>query len=233
MGKRGMGSVLVLGLFALFLPAQAQFEHPALKGGKVKPAKLLVLPPQVEIVRVGVKSNEGLIEESQQVEQALPGILARVFTERGFALVPSPYTKEALSQNEEVKYALADVQKQFDLIFPQIARKPKDIRNARFTMGDTVAKFSAGADAILFVRAHGELSTGGKKTFALLVGGPGLLDTYRVDSVIVEARTGNVLYYARTIATGNFVKEPERMSKPIEHSHNNFFKYRGAEKKKE
>jgi hypothetical protein len=99
-------------------------------------------------------------------------------------------------------------------------------------MGDEVAKFGAGADAILFVRAHGQLSTGGKKAFALLIGGPGLYDMYTVDTVMVDARTGNVLYYARTFSTGNFVKEPDRMSKPIEKSHKDFFKYMGAEKKK-
>ncbi len=232
MSKRRIGFILILGMVSFCLPAGAQFEHPDLKSGKIKPAKLLIMPPQVSIVRIGMKSNEGLIEESQQVEQALPGIINSLFTERGFALVASPYTKEALSQNEEVKYALADVQKQFDTIFPQIARKPKDIRKGRFTMGDVVAKFGAGADAILFVRAHGQLSTGGKKAFALLVGGPGAHDIYTVDTVMVDARTGNVLYYARTFSMGNFVKDPDRMSKPIEGSHKNFFKYTGAEKKK-
>jgi len=232
MSKRWMGFVVGLGLFLFGLPARAQFEHPDLKSGKIKPAKLLIMPPQVSVVRIGMKSNEGLIEESQQVEQALPDIVNRVFTDRGFALVASPYTKEALSQNEEVKYALADVQKQFDVIFPQIARKPKDIRKGRFTMGDEVAKFGAGAEAILFVRAHGQLSTGGKKAFALLIGGPGARDIYTVDTVMVDARTGNVLYYARTFSTGNFVKEPDKMSKPIEGSHKNFFKYTGAQKKK-
>lgn len=232
MSKRCMGFVVMLGLFLFGRPAQAQFEHPDLKSGKIKPAKLLIMPPQVEIVRIGMKSNEGLIEESQKVEQALPGIINGVFTDRGFPLVASPYTKEALSKNEEVKYALADVQKQFDVIFPQIAKKPKDIRKGRFTMGDVVTKFAAGADAILFVRAHGQLSTGGKKAFALLVGGPGARDLYTVDTVMVDARTGNVLYYARTFSTGNFVKEPDKMSKPIEGSHKNFFKYTGAEKKK-
>ncbi len=232
MSKRWMGFVMILGLFLFGLPARAQFEHPDLKSGKIKPAKLLIMPPQVDIVRIGMKSNEGLIEESQQVEQALPGIINGVFTGRGFALAASPYTKEALNQNEEVKFALADVQKQFDVIFPQIARKPKDIRKGRFTMGDVVTKFAAGADAILFVRAHGQLSTGGKKAFALLIGGPGAHDLYTVDTVMVDARTGNVLYYARTFSMGNFVKEPDKMSKPIENSHKNFFKYMGAEKKK-
>ncbi len=88
------------------------------------------------------------------------------------------------------------------------------------------------AEAILFVRAHGQLSTGGKKAFALLVGGPGAVDIYTVHTVMVDARTGNVLYYARTFSTGNFVKEPDKMSKPIEGSHKNFFKYTGAAKKK-
>ena len=232
MSKRGVGFVLVLSLSLFCLPARAQFEHPDLKSGKVKPAKLLIMPPKVNIVRLGMKSNEGLIEESQTVEQALPGIINGVFTNRGFALVASPYTREALSQNEEVKYALADVQKQFDVIFPQIAMKPKDIRKGRFTMGDEVAKFGAGADAILFIRVHGQLSTGGKKAFALLVGGPGASDFYTVDTVMVDARTGNVLYYARTFSTGNFVKDPDRMIKPIERSHKDFFKYTGAEKTK-
>jgi hypothetical protein len=232
MRKQSLGVALLLSFAVFCLPAQAQFEHPDLKAGKLKPMKLLALPPQVEVIRLGVKSTEGLIEESQKVEQALPGIISNVFTARGFTLVPSPYSKEALSQNEELKYALADVQKQFDAIFPQIARKPKDIRKGRFTMGDEVSKFAAGSDAILFVRVHGQLSTGGKKAFAILIGGPGATDLYTVDTVMVDANTGNVLYYARTFSTGNFVKEPDRMAKPIEGSHKNFFKCTGTDKKK-
>jgi hypothetical protein len=233
MRKRCIGYFSVLSLALLCLPARAQFEHPDLKSGKVRLAKLLILPPLVNIVRLGMKSTEGLIEESQQVEQALPGIITEVFAKRGFALVPSPYTKEALSQNEEVRYALADVQKQFDVIFPKIAKKPKDIRKGRFTMGDEVAKFGAGADTILFIRVHGQLSTGGKKAFAIMVGGQGAYDLYTVDTVMVDARTGNVLYYARTISGGNFVKNPDRMRKPIEASHKDFFKYTHAEKAKD
>jgi hypothetical protein len=232
MSNRIGGIALAIGLMLFCEPAIAQFEHPDLKSGKIKPQKLLILPPQVEVVKVGVKSNEGLIEESQKVEAALPGIINSVFSDRGFSLVASPYTKEALQQDEETRYALADAQKQFDALFPQIARKPKDIRKGRFTMGDEVSRFASGADAIVFVRARGQLSTGGKRTFALLIGGPGLYDVFSVDLVMVDAQTGNVLYYARSFSTGNFVKEPDKMAKPIEGSHKNFFKCTKTDKKK-
>ena len=87
MSKRSIGFILVLSLSLFCLPMQAQFEHPDVKSGKIKPAKLLMMPPQVQVVRMGMKSNEGLIEESQQVEQAIPGIINRVFTDRGSSAV--------------------------------------------------------------------------------------------------------------------------------------------------
>ena len=214
----------LLGIFVLVLvaPAMAQFEHPDMKSGKLKLNTVVVLPPHVEVSKIGVKSNEGLIQESQAVEAALPGIVAGVLKDKGCTVVESPFTKEALEKDPELKYALADLQKQFDNVLVQVKKKPKDIRKGRFTMGDEVAKIPSGAEALVFVRAAGQISTGGKKTFAFLVGGPGLYDLYWVDTVVVDARNGNVLYYARTFSTGNVVKEPDRMRKPIFKGFKNF-----------
>ncbi|MCI0624306.1 MAG: mannose-6-phosphate isomerase [Acidobacteria bacterium] len=183
------------------------------------------MPAKVIVSKAGVKSNEPMIVEAQQVEAALPGIIANVLQQSGCQVLPDPFTSASLEQNTELRYALADLQSQFDKLSEQFQKKPKDVRKGRFTLGDEVLKLNPGsADALIFVRANGYLSTGGKKVFAALVGGPGLYENVFVSIAVVDARTGALLYLGRSLTMGNFAKNTESMAKPIEKSFKNFAK---------
>jgi hypothetical protein len=202
----------------------AQFEHPDLKSGKKVVHSVLILPPQAKVVKSGMKGSESLVEESHQVEARLPAIVGQALAEKGCSLVPDPFTAAALDKDSDMKYALTDLQAKFDKLRGQLDRKPKDVRTGRFTMGDEVANFSPGAsaDALVFVRAEGYLSTGGKKAFTALVGSGYATDSIFVSIAVVDAQSGAVLYYARSLATGNFLEKPEHMDKPVKKSFKNF-----------
>jgi hypothetical protein len=205
----------------------AQFEHPDLKSGKKVVQKVVILPAQVQVTKSGVKGAEPLIEESQQVEAALPGVVNKVFSERGCTVVENPFTPQALEKDQDLKYALADLQGKFDTLRKQLDQKPKDVRKGRFTLGDEVAKFNPGAsaDALVFVRGEGVISTGGKKAFATIFGGisgaAATADRLEVHIAVVDAQTGAILYYGRATATGNF-RDPEKLLHPIQNSFKNF-----------
>ncbi len=208
--------------------ARAQFEHPDLKSGKMVVHKVHILPPEAKVIKSGMKGGESLIEESRMVEAALPAIITKALQDKGCAVLENAFAPAALEKDQDLKYALADIQDRFDALRQHLDKKPKDVRKGRYTMGDEVSKFNPGAaaDALVFVRAEGMLNTGGKKAFATVFGGlSGAMATRNsimVNIAVVDAQSGAVLYYGRAIATGNFVNQPEHMSKPIEGSFKEF-----------
>jgi hypothetical protein len=199
--------------------ARAQFAHPDLKSGKVVVRKVLVLPPHVNVTKSGMKGNESLIPESRIVEGALPAIISEAMQSKGCTVLDNLFAPDALEKNQDLKFALADVQDRFDALHKHISEKPKDVRKGRFTMGDEVANFNPGAaaDALVFVRASGIVNTGGKKVLGAIAG-VNETDYIVVDIAIVDSQSGAVLYYGWSVTAGNYLEHTERMKKPIEGS---------------
>ena len=199
--------------------ARAQFAHPDLKSGKIVVRKVLILPPRVSVTKSGMKGNETLIAESKMVEAALPAIFAEAAQEKGCTVLDNAFAPEALEKNQDLKFALADIQDRFDALHKHISEKPKDVRNGRFTMGDEVVNFNPGAaaDALVFVRGSGVVNTGGKKVLGAIAG-VNETDYILVDIAIVDSQSGAVLYYGYSVTGGSYIENPERMKKPIEAS---------------
>ncbi len=235
--RRASVGVVLATLSLSWAVAAGQFEHPDLKSGKAAVRTVLVLPPKVTVAKSGVKGQESLIEEAQKVEAALPAIVTKVLQGKGCKVLQNPFEPQALEKDSDLKYALADLQGRFDVLSEQLNRKPKDVRNGRFTLGDEVTKFNPGAsaDALVFVRGEGVITTGGKKAFATVFGGlagaAASANHIFVNVAVVDARTGAILYYSKAFVTGDFVKEPEHMTNPIEKSFKNFVGPAGSEKK--
>lgn len=195
----------------------AQRQHPDLKSGKRTVRSAVILPVQFSITKAGMKGSESLIAESEVVASALPGMIAKALADKGCNILENPYSSAELEKNEELRYALGDIQKRYDAVHAQMVRKIKDIDKGRFTLGDEVTKVNpkGAADVLVFVRGSGYLSTGGKKTFALLVGGPGLYEGAFVNISLVDGQNGNVLFYTGSYTGGNVVKNTESMSKSL------------------
>lgn len=204
---------------SIFSNQQAKaYAHPDLEGGKIKIRSVLILPPQVEVKKSGVKSNEPMMDEARRVEDALQQIITRVLQEHGCQALDNPFGQEALAHNTDLKYTLGDLQKQFDTLDEQLSRKPKDVRKGRFTMGDEVNKLNPGgaADVLVFTRGRGLLQTGGKRALTALARSGGG-QVFAAHIVVVDARTGSVLYYADVWdwRPERVVQDPERLTAPI------------------
>jgi len=215
-------TITVLVLF-LSTGVWAQFEHPDLKSGKAVVRTAVILPPNVNIVKSGVKANEALIEESHQIENALAPLITSVLQERQCTVNDKTFASDALEQDSDLKYAVADLQKRFDELFPQMQKKPKDVRKGRFTLGDEVARLNprGAIDALVFVRGSGQVNTGGKVFLSALAGVSAYSGTIYYITV-VDARNGAVLYYGVAFQGGDPVKNPNGSRKSIARSFKNF-----------
>jgi hypothetical protein len=207
------------------LPALAQFEHPDLKSGKIRVHSLLLLPAQVKLTKVGMKGAEPMMDESRQAEQDLSSVVVDVLQDLGYKVNHDALAPSVLEKDSDLRYAVDDLQKKFDEQLSLMNRKSKDVRKGRFTLGDEVTKLAAGegVDALLFVRAEGQVLTGGKKTFGYLVGGS-KYDTAFMHFGVVDAKTGDVLYFARPVALRNIAKDSEKTTGVVKKSFKNFAK---------
>ena len=228
---------LLFTLALLTVSAQAQFEHPDLKSGKRHVSSMLLMPLQVEITKVSMKGPEPMIEQSREVETSLAPVIGEVIHNLGCTVDDTSVTVKTMKEDPDLKYAVDDLQKQFDATTSEMVRKSKDVRKGRFSLGDNVAKLPQGekVDALVFVRASGQVLTGGKKAFGMLIGGAAF-DMVQILIGVVDAKNGDVLYFSKPVMLKNLAKDPADTKKGMEKSFKNFMKANGtsvAEKKEE
>lgn len=224
--RLGLAGVFALLIFPGVL--SAQYEHQDLKNGKKVIKKLLVLPPEANLVKSGMKGAEPLPAESHTMEIGLSAEVAQTLSEKGFTVLPDAFSEDVLAQHSDLKYEISDLQARYDKLRILIQKKPKDVRTGRFTLGDEVADLAPGADAdaLVFVRAEGVVPTTGLKTF-VVVTGMGFTRNYaRLAISIVDAQTGTVLYFTKPNVFGNFIADPDSMKVRIYNSFSDFkFRY--------
>jgi len=218
-------SVVAALILVCSVPALAQFEHPDLKSHKKHVQSLLLMPAQVKLTRVGMKGAEPMMEESQQTEVALSSVIVRVLQQLGYKVDQEALAPAVLQKDSDLRYTVDDLQKKFDDELQRMNRKAKDVRKGRFTLGDEVTKLPAGegVDALLFVRADGQVLTGGKKAFGILVAGA-KNDVAMMHFGVVDAKNGDVLYFARPVALRNIAKDSEKTAGVVKKSFKNFAK---------
>jgi hypothetical protein len=209
------GAILALGV----QPGRAHI-NPDLREGKKVVSLVLIVPPEVKVTKSGMKGAEVLVEEARSVEQALPALTAKALEDKACQVSADPFTREALDNNSDLRYTVADIQSRFNALHEQLAKKSKDVEKGRFTMGEEVSKLnpSGSVDALIFIRGYGRISTGGKKAFSVLGGLSGVLasaNSIDLNIAVVDATNGAVLYYDGSTAKTDFVNHPEKMSDAV------------------
>jgi hypothetical protein len=185
----------LIGLICAVGAAAARVHvDPKLQASSVTIGKVVLLPPEIEFMHVGVKGPESNSTESDQLAGSLYSVLASELTARGVTVLPDPM---AAAATDEAKYAIAKLQSEYDSLRIQLNRKPKRVDDGHITLGDGVATFepARGADALVLVRGTATQATKAK-TAAILIGF-GALSGFEGDIGFVDARTGDVLAWTR------------------------------------
>jgi hypothetical protein len=204
-------------LFAVFLviflaaiPAFGQRLHPRVKAGKAEIKRLVILPVEVSMIKDGMKGTEPLEKEAAAalpvVEKAIAGALAS----KKLTVMESPFKPEALQNDEKLKYAVADLQRNYKELLPKISKKKKDVDKARFTLGDQVLMLNQddSIDAFVFLLASGQKKSGGKKALGIIMLNPMMIiPTYFISIGIVDARNGEILVYNEMVTVSDITKD--------------------------
>ncbi|MBO0857925.1 MAG: hypothetical protein J2P21_05615 [Chloracidobacterium sp.] len=118
-----------------------------------------------------------------------------------------------MQNDEKLKYAVADLRRNYDELNTKIIKKQKDVEKGRFSLGDQVLLLNQddSIDAFVFVNASGQRKSGGKKALGVVLLNPFMLMSfYFINIGIIDARSGEVLAYTQTATPFDIGKEDDK-----------------------
>ena len=198
--------------------AQAQYLNTKVTDKKVTIRSAVILPAKVEITKESAKGAEMMVAESADISVKVMEAVDQALTEKKISIAKNAF--EPTAMDESRKYTLADIQTRYDALLPKLVDKSKDIKKARFTLGDEVMLLNVHkqADALVFIRGAGRVFTKGKTAFSLI----NICDLdfpfARITVGIVDARSGEVLAFTKPLSTSKVLKNPKALSKMIKKS---------------
>lgn len=187
------------------------YESPKVTSGDFRIRTACMMPAEGKLSKLGMKGSEGMSKESDTWSTELQTIVESHLKTAGVQVSPAAGASGSGASDDELRQVLLQLQQKYAGISAQIDKHPKDIGKSRFTLGDDVALLpcDATADVLVFVEGQGQVLTGGKQAFGILLAGP-------KDSVatliltMADAKTGEILAFARIVNADKFVKDSEK-----------------------
>jgi hypothetical protein len=212
--------VIVCCVFAHYAAAnvEAQYINPKLTEKKVTIRSAAILPAKVEITKESAKGSEMMVAESADISEKVMTAVGQALQQKKINVVTNQF--EPASMDESRKYTLADIQNRYDALLPKLVNKSKDVKKARFTLGDEVMLLNVhkDADVLVFIRGQGRMFTKGKTAFSIInifsLDFPFALITVG----IVDARSGEVLAFTKPLSASKVLKDPKALTRMIEKS---------------
>ena len=197
---------------------EAQYLHPKIVEKKVTIHSAVILPAKVEIVKESAKGSEMMVAESADISSSVMEAVGQSLQKKKITVAPNPF--EAAAMDESRKYTLADIQTRYDALLPKLVDKSKDIKKARFTLGDEVMLLNVhkDADVLVFIRGQGRMFTKGKTAFSIV-------NIFNLDFPfaqitvgIVDAQSGEILAFTKPMSASKVLKDKKALNKMIEKS---------------
>jgi hypothetical protein len=200
------------------IPTLGQRLHPRLKetkpgGARPVISRVIILPAQVSLSKDGMKGSEPLDKEAAAATPIIEKALAKALRDKKLTVLNSQFDPKALQNDEKLKYAVADLRRNYDELNSKIIKKQKDVEKGRFSIGDQVLLLNQddSIDAFVFVDAAGKRKSGGKKALGIVTFSPWtMLSAYTISIGIVDARSGDVLAYTLTNTGSDIGKADDR-----------------------
>ena len=197
---------------------EAQYLNPKVAEKKVTIRSAVILPAKVEITKESAKGSEMMVAESAEISSGVVEAVGQALEQKKISVVGNSFAPEAMDDSR--KYQLADIQTRYDALLPKLVDKSKDVKKARFTLGDEVMLLNVhkDADVLVFIRGQGRVFTKGKTAFSII----NIFDfdfPFTVITVgIVDARSGEVLAFTKPLSGSKVLKNKKALKKMIEKS---------------
>ena len=202
--------------------AEAQYLNPKILEKKVTIRSAALLPAKVEITKESAKGSEMMVAESANISSSVMEAVGSALQQKKISVVANQF--EPASMDDSRKYQLADIQTRYDALLPKLVDKSKDVKKARFTLGDEVMLLNVhkDADVLVFIRGQGRMFTKGKTAFSII----NIFDLdfpfATITVGIVDARSGEVLAFTKPMSASKVLKDKKALNKMIEKSFKKF-----------
>lgn len=213
---------LILCCMLLAATVEAQYLNPKILEKKVTIHSAAILPAKVEITKESAKGSEMMVAESADISSSVMEAVGYTLQQKKINVVANQF--EASSMDDSRKYQLADIQTRYDALLPKLVDKSKDVKKARFTLGDEVMLLNVhkDADVLVFIRGQGRMFTKGKTAFSII----NIFDLdfpfATITVGIVDARSGEVLAFTKPMSASKVLKDKKALNKMIEKSFKKF-----------
>ena len=196
---------------------EAQYLNPKIGEKKVTVRSAVILPAKVEITKESSKGSEMMVAESEETSKTVSQAVGQTLEEKKITVLKSPFEGESATTDANYKYVLADIQTRYDALLPKLVDKSKDVKKARFSLGDEVMLLNVdkSADVLVFIRGHGRVFTKGKTAFSLLNLFSFDFPFIFITVGIVDARSGEVLVFTKPVSATKIIKNPKALNKLI------------------
>ena len=235
-------SAITLMVFGLVSPAVAQyasqFEPPDLKSGKVHVSRIVLTPvtafvSQLEWKNQPFEPGKPMEAESRQLEKDLLPVVATTLKSLGFIVNDASLSPESIAASKDLGDKVKFVQTMFDMKNRETEAHRKRDAIEPVSLGEAVPALHVpdDSDAVVVIQVRDFIETKGKKFMNAVPGTvPRLQSTggWDLEIGIVDAKTGAILYIARSSGSNDIAKEPEKAASKIEKSFKDFFKYTAA-----
>lgn len=198
--------------------AKAQYLNPKLAEKKITIRSAAILPAKVEIMKESAKGAEMMVAESADISGKVSNAVGQTLQQKKINVVANSF--EPAAMDESRKYTLADIQTRYDALLPKLVKKSKDVKKARFTLGDEVMLLNVhkDADVLVFIRGQGRVFTKGKTAFSIVNFFSLDFPFTQITVGIVDARTGEVLAFTKPYSVSKVLKDPKALTRMIEKS---------------
>ena len=197
---------------------KAQYLHPKIAEKKITVRSAVILPAKVEITKESAKGSEMMVAESADISGTVTEAVSQALQQKKINLVTNSF--EPAAMDESRKYKLADIQTRYDALLPKLVKKSKDVKKARFTLGDEVMLLNVhkDADVLVFIRGQGRVFTKGKTAFSIINFFSLDFPYTQITVGIVDARSGEVLAFTKPYSVSKVLKDKKALTKMIEKS---------------
>jgi hypothetical protein len=197
---------------------KAQYLNPKVVKKEVTIRSAVVLPAKVEITKESAKGAEMMVAESADISGKVMEAVRDALQQKKITIAANSF--EPAAMDESRKYTLADIQTRYDALLPKLVDKSKDVKKARFTLGDEVMLLNVHkeADALVFIRGQGRVFTKGKTAFSVINIFSFDFPFTTITVGIVDSRTGEVLAFTKPVSASSVLKNPKGLSKMIQKS---------------
>ena len=113
---------------------EAQYLHPKVVEKKVTIRNAVILPAKVEVIKESAKGAEMMVAESAEISSSVTDAVGQALQGKKITVATNAFEASALDESR--RYKLADIQSRYDALLPKLVKNSKDIKKARFTLGD-------------------------------------------------------------------------------------------------